>query len=260
MKTLIFLLLIFPQLLLATENLETIVIVSIDALHPDAVVKENIPELWDLIEKSYITKKGLSINPPKTLLSHAAMFTGKTPQESGITNNSWKKGEKRISIPTIFNIASDAGFNTGFFYAKEKLGFLVNESVDYSKLSNIAPVHYGLEYLKNTEGKKFVFIHISGLDQTGPKYGWMSKEYLEELKYIGEDLRPLVDYLQKRKNILLIITSDHAGHDKIHGSNHPEDKKVPFIAYSDIIDYSFFSKIEPYNVTDLHFFIKNLLK
>ncbi len=251
MKKIIFFIFIFPSLLFAAANPETFVIVSIDALHPDAVKKENCPNIWKIIENSFYTPDGKSVSPPKTLLSHAAMFTGMSPGESGITDNTWQKGEKQIQLPTIFDMAKEAGYRTGYFYAKEKLGFLKNKAVDYAKLSKIASIHYALEFLKETEGKVFTFVHVSGLDKVGPRYGWLSKEYLEEFYYIDQDLKPMIDYLHKRDDVIFIITSDHAGHDKIHGSNHPEDKKLPLIIYDSEKNYDFYKNRLPYFVTDL---------
>lgn len=251
MKKIIFLILLFPSLLFAADNPETFVVVSIDALHPDAVQKENCPNIWRLIEDSFYTPDGESVSPPKTLLSHAAMFTGKTPEESGITDNTWQKGEEQIQLSTIFDIAKEAGYRTGYFYAKEKLGFLESGSVDYTKISKIASIHYALEYLKQTEQKTFMFIHVSGLDKVGPRYGWLSKEYLEEFYYIDQDLKPIIDYLHKKDNVIFIVTSDHAGHIKIHGSSHPEDKKLPLIIYDSEKNYNFYKNLAPYKVTDL---------
>jgi predicted AlkP superfamily pyrophosphatase or phosphodiesterase len=99
-------------------------------------------------------------------------------------------------------------------------------------------------------GPHFVFLHVGGLDEVGPEFGWLSEEYLEELSYIDEYLQPLIQSLKRQKNYLLIITSDHAGHDKIHGSQHPEDFRLPFVIHSDRLAFEEISKSQ-YHVTDL---------
>jgi hypothetical protein len=70
----------------------------------------------------------------------------------------------------------------------------------------------------------------------GPSEGWLSLGYLEELFFIDTSLEPLFTLIQGKKNYLIIITSDHAGHGKIHGSDHPEDSRIPLIMISDIYD------------------------
>jgi DNA topoisomerase-1 len=70
----------------------------------------------------------------------------------------------------------------------------------------------------------------------GPDYGWMSKEYIEDFKFIDEELKPLFDKVISKGKYMLIVTSDHAGHGKLHGCDHPDDYKLPFVAVSDVLD------------------------
>ena len=87
----------------------------------------------------------------------------------------------------------------------------------------------------------------------------MSKEYLEELSYIDEYLTPLIRLMKEQKNYLIIITSDHAGHGKIHGTQHPDDYRLPFIINSDTMKFSKFQNIR-YSVTDLKNIVDGILK
>ena len=41
--------------------------------------------------------------------------------------------------------------------------------------------------------------------------------------------------IEDKGNYLIIITSDHAGHGMVHGSDHPDDAMLPLILVSDII-------------------------
>ena len=118
-------------------------------------------------------------------------------------------------------------------------------------------IEHASEFFK-TPGRHFVFLHVSGLDEVGPEYGWLSSEYLEELMYIDEFLAPVIAYVEKQRNYLIIITSDHAGHGKIHGSQNAEDFKLPFIIYSDVRNVNSFQDIQ-YNVLDLKGILDSLL-
>ena len=93
-------------------------------------------------------------------------------------------------------------------------------------------------------------MHVSGLDFVGPEDGWLSAEYMEELSYIDEYLAPLIRLAKQQKNYLIIITSDHGGHDKIHGSQHPDDFKLPFITHSDKMKFENIQNTR-YSVTEL---------
>ncbi|MBL6971204.1 MAG: alkaline phosphatase family protein [Desulfobacterales bacterium] len=237
-------------------DLKNIVIISIDALHPDALRMAKIPTLQKLMHGGAYTLDGRSTEPPKTLIAHTAMFTGMKPIENGKMDNSWVPGQAMVDKPTIFNRARSYGFRTGYFYAKQKLGYLVNGAIDAHKWSRDNSIDLAEAFVK-TPDRHFVFLHISGLDEVGPQYGWLSPEYLEELSFIDEYLSTLVDSIERQKNYLMIVTSDHAGHAKIHGSQYPEDYRLPFIISSDAVPIKNFHNMS-FSVVDLKKILEKL--
>jgi predicted AlkP superfamily pyrophosphatase or phosphodiesterase len=216
----------------AAEQLNNVLIISIDALHPEALKQSKIPNLSKLMQSGTYSLDGRSTDPPKTLVAHTAMFTGLTPEENGKLDNDWGPGETTVQKETIFDTAQSYGFETGYFYSKEKLGYLVTDAIDDHEWSRDGAIDSAEAFIKS-EGRHFVFLHISGLDQVGPEYGWLSPEYLEELSFIDDYLSSLIALVKKRQRYLIVITSDHAGHDKIHGSKHPDDYRLPLIVCSD---------------------------
>lgn len=239
-------------------TLKNVVIISIDALHPSALGPKTAPAIYREMTEGVYTLEGRSTNPPKTLVSHSAMFTGVGPGEGGQSSNQWQAGQPTVNRATIFDLAKGNGYTTGYFYSKRKLGYLVNGAIDVHQWSREGAVDLA-EALIGKPGRHFVFLHISGLDGTGPEYGWLSAEYLEELSYIDEYLEPMVKLLKVQKNYLLVITSDHAGHDKIHGSQHPDDFRLPFVISSDTIEFEDIRN-RTYRVTDLKGFLFRILQ
>ena len=217
-------------------DLKNVIIISIDALHPSALSARTTPTIYQEMREGAYTLDGYSTNPPKTLISHTAMFTGLTPEKNGKMDNQWQSGEPTIQRKTVFDMAKRHGFQTGYFYSKEKLGYLVSDAVDVQRLSRDGSIDLA-ETFVGKSGRHFVFLHVSGLDFVGPEHGWLSAEYQEELSYIDDYLKPVIRSVKEQKNYLIIITSDHAGHDKIHGSQHPDDYKLPFIIHSDRRDF-----------------------
>ncbi len=242
---------------LGAHILENILIVSIDALHPGALGPKSSPHIYSLMEKGVYTLKGQSTDPPLTLVSHTAMFSGLSPKQNKKTDNGWLPGQAGIQGETIFYKPKKAGYSTGYFYSKEKLGFLVNDCIDAHGLSKEYALDRASAYFKGV-GKHFCFLHLSGLDQAGPAEGWLSPGYLEELFFIDDELEPLIKMIQDKKNYLIIITSDHGGHGKIHGSDHPEDSRLPLIMISDICDLTAYPNI-PYQVTHLKTILDTLV-
>ena len=210
------------------------------------------------MKRGVFTLKGKSISPPLTLLSHAAMFSGIDPNEGGQKENSWDPSEKRISHKTIFNDAKSKHFSTGFFYSKGKLGFLISGAIDQHQLDPDFSVENAIDFFKKPGRKKFCFLHVSGLDRAGPIEGWLSKGYMEELFFIDESLSSLVELVESKDGYLLIITSDHAGHGTIHGSDHPDDAKLPLVMISDTANLKQYQSMN-YDVTDLKPMLKEIL-
>ena len=230
-------------------SLKNVIIISIDALHPAALNAGTTPTIYGEMRQGAYTLEGQSTNPPLTLISHAAMFTGLGPDKSGKADNQWQPGEPTIERRTIFNSAKQNGFQTGFYYSKQKLGYLVNEAVDVYRWSRDDAIDFAEAFVRKP-GRHFVFLHVSGLDFVGPEHGWLSKEYIEELSYIDEYLTPLIRLVKEQKNFVIIVTSDHSGHGKIHGSQHPDDFRLPFVIHSDRMKFGSIQNSK-YDVTDL---------
>jgi predicted AlkP superfamily pyrophosphatase or phosphodiesterase len=243
---------------LQAAPLNNVMIISIDALHPAALNETTTPVIYKEMRAGAYTLNGFSTNPPKTLVSHTAMFTGMGPDESGKSDNQWQPGEPTIARQTIFNSAKRNGFLTGYLYSKQRLGYLVNEAVDVYRWSREDAIDLA-EAFVGKPGRHFVFLHVSGLDFVGPEYGWLSPEYIEELSYIDEYLTPLIRLVKEQKNYVIIITSDHGGHDKIHGSQHPDDFRLPFVIHSDRIKFESIQNSK-YYVTDLQDILNRILK
>ncbi|MCP4720914.1 MAG: alkaline phosphatase family protein [Desulfobacteraceae bacterium] len=98
------------------NQIKTVLIVSIDALHPKAIDPKTSANIQKLMEQGVYTLDGFSTNPPLTLLSHSAMFLGIGPEQGGRTNNRWQTGQPGIKEKTIFDDAKTKGFSTGFFF------------------------------------------------------------------------------------------------------------------------------------------------
>lgn len=249
---------VLPGLAFSSE-VKTVLIISIDALHPKALNPETTRNIQRLMEQGVYTLDGHSTKPPLTLLAHAAMFSGMGPEKSGRTDNSWHSGQAVIKGETIFSEARSKKYSTGFFYSKEKLGYLVNKAVDQHKLDKDYSVENAVDFFKTSGKKAFCFLHISGLDRTGPIEGWMSPGYMEELFFIDESIASLIQMIESKGSYLIIITSDHAGHGIVHGTDHPDDAKLPLIMVSDIVDLKQYQGIE-YHVTQLKPILEAILR
>lgn len=239
-----------------SQSIDTVLVISIDALHPSALSGNSSPALYALMKRGSYTLDGRSVHPPKTLIAHTAMLTGLSPEENGKKDNDWKPGTARVVAHTIFHDAKRRGYSTAYYYAKSKLGYLISDAIDEHGLAPDDGVDRARSFFRNN-GKRFVFLHVSGLEYEGSEYGWLSAEYLAELTSIDRALGPLFEDVRKRGRYLLIVTSDHAGHDKLHGTDHPDDYRLPLIVVSDIVDCQI--RDRPYRVMELRSLVEKAI-
>lgn len=211
---------------------QRVLVVSIDALHPAALTAGTMPAVFKLAQRGRFTLLGHSTRPPKTLIAHAAMLTGLAPAQSGKTDNAWEEGQPRVQVSTVLDDARAAGYRTAFYYSKEKLGFLVGAGTQVHALAPEDGIGRTAAFLA-APGRAFVLLHLSGLEFAGMESGWLSPEYLAKANAIDRDLAPLLADLERRGDYFLVITSDHAGHGLEHGTDDPEDARLPLVVRSD---------------------------
>ncbi len=236
---------------------ESVLVVSIDALHPAALSAKTTPTLSALMQQGQYTLNGRSVDPPKTLIAHTAMLTGLAPQQNGKVDNDWKPGDPRVTHSTLFDTAKQRGFRTAFYYAKPKLGYLVGPAVDEHAWEADDGVARASAFFRG-KGRRFVFLHISGLEYAGAESGWLSPDYLAELSDIDTTLAALFEQVRQRGTYAVVVTSDHAGHERQHGTSDPEDFKLPLILISNADRVPRLSP-EPWPVTNLRGLVQTLL-
>jgi len=221
----------------ATKKVERVVIVSLDGLMPQALLLAPTPHLDSLWQGGAYTWQAQTVLPSVTLPAHASMVSGQDVPNHGINWNDWQPELGYLEAPTMFTIAKEAGLKVAAFVGKKKLKHLLPPgSVDYWDMpgywaSDIMPA--AVEYLLR-ERPQLLFIHLPDLDSVGHAYGWMSREQLEATTEVDEAIGLLLAALRKGglwETTLIIVTSDHGGHGRVHGSDDPQDTTIPWIAY-----------------------------
>jgi len=72
----------------------------------------------------------------------------------------------------------------------------------------------------------FVFLYMVETDEKGGHdHGWMSPEYIDCIRAAIDNVKRVYDAFGKEYTI--IVTADHGGHDRAHGSDMPEDMTIP---------------------------------
>ena len=229
-----------PRLTGLTEH---VVLVSIDGLRPDAISLKETPTLSRLTTEGSYTLSARTILPSKTLPSHTSMLTGQPPDIHGVSwNTNARLTKKRVAIPTVFSVLRGEGYVTAAFFSKSKFTSLQRPgSLDYSQAPGgwfgYWPADRTVRDIENylaTERPHFLFVHFGDPDHAGHASGWMSPKYAEAVKHVDASIEKLQAIAKKSfgsDNFTIIVTADHGGHDRDHGSSDPSDVTIPWIAW-----------------------------
>lgn len=224
-----------------------VVIVSIDGLRPDAIAKFNARTMLRLMREGTYTLTAQTILPSKTLPSHTSMLTGVDAGEHGITWNSDETDEHgHVNVPTVFGLAKEAGYRTAAFFSKTKFHHLeAPRTLDHvvsphggfltGRFSADRTVGFVEDYLESDAAEpNLLFVHIGEPDYAGHLFGWMSQTYGMAVRQADRALAEIIDEANDRfggGNYTLIVTADHGGHGRDHGSDDPRDTTIPWIVW-----------------------------
>ncbi len=208
--------------------------VVVDGLRADAITEKTTPNTWRLLQQGVASLEAQTVMPSMTLPCHMSLFHSVKPERHGISSNIYSPQVR--PVPGLFEVLQAAGLHTAMFYSWEELrdvsrpGSLKHavfirddqrpETGVDARLSAQA-----ISYL--TQKPDFMFLYLGHTDIMGHAYGWMSEAYLQAVSEADSYIASLIPVLSE--TCLLVIASDHGGHQQSHGTDLPEDMTIPLI-------------------------------
>jgi hypothetical protein len=221
-----------------------VVIVSIDGLRPDAIARFDPWTIRRVVREGRAALDARTILPSKTLPSHTSMLTGLPPDRHGITwNDDELVGRGLVPVPTVFAVARARGLRTAAFFSKAKFRHLmVPGTLDYAQAptgwwgrwSARRTSHDVRGYLRRGARPDLLFVHLGEPDYAGHAVGWMSWLYGRGVRTADEGLAVILaaaDAAYGRGGYTLLLTADHGGHGRTHGSADSLDVTIPWAAW-----------------------------
>jgi predicted AlkP superfamily pyrophosphatase or phosphodiesterase len=222
---------------LAQRRAEHVIIVSFDGGKPSVMRESKMPELNDLVKNGAVSWEAQTTFPSITLVSHTSMLTGVGPEKHGVNWNDWIPSKGLVTVPTIFGLASKQGMKTAMFVNKPKFkhfevpGTVTEFSLPANDAKGVAKV--AAAYIEQNK-PDLTFVHFADGDSTGHHYGWGSRQQVRAFADADRALKTLVDAVKKAgiaDSTVIIVTADHGGHEKTHGTRSPEDMTIPWLVW-----------------------------
>ena len=211
---------------------QNVLLILVDGMRPDAIAACDHPFLRELRKSTASTWNASTVMPSITLPCHASLFFSVDPSRHGITTNTWMPQVRPID--SIADAANKAGKRCAMFSNWEELRDLNRPgSLDAAIFCRIkeryeesdwALTRCAQGYIQ-TENPNFVFLYLGNTDSAGHRLGWMSPGYLQAVSTASACIETILSSLPE--GWTSIITADHGGHERTHGTEMPEDMTIP---------------------------------
>ena len=218
--------------------MKKVILISIDGMRPDGFLQCGHPFIHEMMRKGSYTLNARTVTPSVTLPCHTSMFHSVPPQRHGITTNLYIPFARPIN--GLFEQIKMHGGVSAMYYGWEPLRDVSRpESLKFSAYINAymeeksddALTDLAMERIEKSH-PDFVFLYMVETDEKGGHdHGWMSKEYLDCIYTAIDNVKRVYEAFGEEYTV--IVTADHGGHDRCHGTERVEDMTIPMCFLGD---------------------------
>ena len=213
-----------------------VILISVDGMRPDGFLSCKNPYIETMMANSYHTLNGKTVIPSVTLPCHMALFHSVPPQRHGITTNIYLPMARPIN--GLFEQLNNAKKVCAMYYGWEplrdvarpgslKFAEYINAYTEES--SDTALTDSALSRIRKSK-PDFVFLYMVETDEKGGHdNGWMTDAYLERISIAVNNISRVIEEFSDEYTV--IVTADHGGHDRSHGTELPEDTTIPMFYF-----------------------------
>lgn len=210
-----------------------VLLILADGMRPDSLT--DVEKAQNIMSKSYYTLNGSTVFPSITLPCHISLFHSVTPERHGTTTNTYAPQVRPIN--GLCEVLKQADKKCAIFYNWEELRdvsrpnslahscFYAGRRIGYKEAGEVLTDEL-IKYLKNYD-TDFTFLYFGYPDMAGHNHGWMTDEYMDAIYSSWDNIEKIMEELGDEYTY--IITADHGGHNRSHGSDMPEDMLIPII-------------------------------
>lgn len=214
------------------------ILISIDGMRPDGFLACGNPFCKTMMELGSYTLKARSVFPSKTLPCHLSIFHSVPPQRHGVTTNTFVPFPHPVE--SLFEKIKAMGGISAMYYGWEPIRDISSPlSLKYADFicarqdddTDRALTDRALERIEKSK-PDFVFLYLVETDEKGGHdNGWMSTEYLGYISTAIDQVERV--YREVGNEYTILVTADHGGHDRAHGTDLDEDMTIPMFFIGD---------------------------
>ena len=233
----------------SSDNNEYVIVLGFDGWGSVSFEDAEMPFLKSMMHECAWTLHKRSVLPSSSACNWASMFKGAGPEAHGYIDWDTKTPafevteiDEKGNFPSFFSIYRKAHPNSDMVYLYQWDGMkYLFDMEDFTSSRAMPNTVSG----SDTMGE-IVILNIMGRkpsllvsfwdfpDKIGHSDGWYSDEYMAELKHIDSIIEAIVNACKEAEIIdktLIVITSDHGGHDKTHGQPMMADLETPLFLF-----------------------------
>ena len=190
------------------------------------------------MKNAYYTLDGKTVTPSVTLPCHMSLFHSVPPQRHGITTNLYTPMVRPIN--GLFEQLHTAKKICAMYYGWGQLrdiatpitvtfGECLNARQSGIDSTDTCLTDSALARIAQNK-PDFVFLYLVETDEKGGHdNGWMTEAYLNRISIAVDNIRRVME--QCGEEYTIIVTADHGGHDRSHGTDLPEDTTIPMFYF-----------------------------
>ena len=242
---------------------DKVLLLLADGMRPDYMIDCGNPYTGEFLGKSKYTLNAKTVMPSVTLPCHMSLFHSVAPERHGIITNTWVPQVRPVS--GICEVLKANNKTSAMLYNWEPLKDITRPgSLSYSFFlsdgyfgdkSEQSLVKVTERITENTlrlledDLLDFVFVYYGLPDTVGHALGFTGEEYRQSLCIIWDNIKRIHEALPREFG--MVITSDHGGHGRSHGTDIPEDMTIPIIFRGSMFDDVSAAKLDAASIIDI---------
>ena len=228
-----------------TTHARHVIIIGVDGLSIDGVVKAHAPRIHDLMTRAAWTMEARGVMPTLSSPNWASMIDGAGPEQHGITSNGYLHPMVSLQpmcqdsegmFPTMFKVmrTQKPASRIAVFHDWPGFADLLEKDVP-----DVLQHEHGAARTTEAAVKYWaanrpdlMFVHLDNVDHTGHDSGWSSAAYYRAVDEADGYVGAILDMLQNLSatdSTFVLITSDHGGKGHNHGKNSLAEIQIPWI-------------------------------